>query len=113
MNESKDRRISERVPSRFRVDYVHNGDYLISHSRDLSVEGMFLHTENPAAVGEKTSLEFELENGIKVEIEAEVVWANANIASDDTGMAVKFIGSKDRITEEITTYVRKIALLNI
>lgn len=111
MNLSDERRISERIPSRFRVNYVHKGDYLISHTRDLSVDGMFLHTENPPAVGEKTSLEFELRTDKMIELDALVVWVNRKTEDDDAGMAVKFIEPSDEIKEEITAYIRKIALL--
>lgn len=110
--ENKDRRLAERVPSRFLVNYVHQGDYLISHSRDLSVDGMFLHTENPPALGETTTLEFEIGKGQGIQLDAKVVWVNKDVKNNDAGMAVRFIRPSVEIKAKLASYIRKIALLN-
>jgi len=48
---TSDRRIIQRFPVDFRVDFIHAGDYLISCSKDISMDGMFVNTESPAPVG--------------------------------------------------------------
>ncbi len=55
---SLERRINQRIPAEFQVNYVHDGDYLISQSRDISIDGMFICTQNPAPVKEMTTLSF-------------------------------------------------------
>ncbi len=49
-----ERRGNQRIPSKFEINYVNEGDYLISYSKDLSVDGMFVSTNSPPAVGEET-----------------------------------------------------------
>ncbi len=111
MSKEHERRISERVPAKFVVNYIHKGDYLISHSKDLSVNGMFLHTENPPKGGEQTSLEFQLPEGDKFILEAEVIWSNNQNKSQDAGMAVKFINTSGDEKNAILDYIKRIAVI--
>ena len=49
---SKDeRRINKRLDTKFEISYVHENDYLISFTKNISAEGMFVYTERPPAVG--------------------------------------------------------------
>ena len=109
MNE--ERRIIERTPAKFEVGFVHTGDYLISQSRDISVDGMFLHTNTPPEKGTRTQLQFKLSAENHLQIEAIVVWANASQTSKDKGMAVQFVNITDIEKESILAYIRKIAVL--
>jgi uncharacterized protein (TIGR02266 family) len=90
----KDRRVSARVPARFKVNYVHDGDYLISYTKDLSVDGMFIYTEKPPEAGEEVKLIFSLDDLPIVTVWARVIWTNEkNSEGDkDAGMGVRFIG---------------------
>lgn len=105
-----ERRVSTRVPARFRVNFIHEGDYLISHSRDISVDGMFLFTENPPPVSERTELTFSLGNLSDVSLLAEVVWVNHTKSPRDSGMAVKFIDPRPELVDAILNLIHKVAV---
>ncbi len=109
---SKERRVAERIPSKFEVTFVHTGDYIISHSRDISADGMFLHTNNPPNKGETTQLKFNLGKNTPLDINAIVVWANMDQASMDKGMAVQFLDTTPKEKEAILKYIRKVAILD-
>lgn len=105
-----ERRISTRVPAQFKVDFIHKGDYLISHSRDISIDGMFLYTETPPQVTEQTELTFSIGDLHEVTLMAEVVWVNHTHSKKDSGMAVKFIDPKPELIDAILNIVHKVAV---
>jgi hypothetical protein len=45
---SSERRFIRRSPVDFIVDFIHAGDYMISCSNDISMDGMFINTNSPA-----------------------------------------------------------------
>lgn len=106
-----ERRISTRVPATFKVNFIHEGDYLISHTRDISIDGMFLYTETPPEVGEMTELTFSIGALQDVTIMAEVVWVNHTHSKKDSGMAVKFINPQPDLIDAILNIVHKVAVL--
>jgi len=81
---TSDRRIIQRFPVDFRVDFIHAGDYLISCSKDISMDGMFVNTESPAPVG-------PAEGNIEVEVAALVVWNRGKSSYQRPGMGVQFL----------------------
>jgi len=106
-----ERRISERVEANFDVNYIHRGDYLISQTRDISIDGMFLYTRNPLIPHNHTTLTFSLGNLHDQKVEAEVMWANRS-ESKDAGMAVKFVGPSKELQKAILEIVNKVAILD-
>ncbi|KUG22194.1 response regulator receiver [hydrocarbon metagenome] len=103
---SKDeRRINKRLDTKFKISYVHEHDYLISFTKNISADGMFVETENPPAVGSTIKLIFSIGNLKKIEINAEVMWVNKGPLSKDHGMGLKFLNmpakDKDAILKEI------------
>ena len=103
---SKDeRRINKRSDTKFEISYVHEHDYLISFTKNISADGMFVETEKPPAVGLTIKLIFSIGNLKKIEINAEVMWINKGAASKDHGMGLKFLNmpakDKDAILKEI------------
>jgi len=88
---TSDRRIIQRFPVDFRVDFIHAGDYLISCSKDISMDGMFVNTESPAPVGTHVNLIFPAEGKIEVEIAALVVWNREKSSYQRPGMGVQFL----------------------
>lgn len=109
---NKERRVSKRVPATFNVNYIHDGDYLISSTRDLSADGMFLFTETPPSVAEKIKLKFTLGKQTRIEVEAKVMWVNTTAAdSKDHGMAVKFIRPSAKVKEAVLKVINKVAVL--
>jgi Tfp pilus assembly protein PilZ len=106
-----ERRVATRVPAMFKVSFVHDGDYLISTTRDISVDGMFLFTENPANIGDTITLTFSLGELSDADVNAAVVWINRSGNSKDRGMAVKFIKPVHNVQKAILKIVNKVAVL--
>ncbi|MEW6426538.1 MAG: PilZ domain-containing protein [Thermodesulfobacteriota bacterium] len=108
--EGRERRINRRVPAEFKVSYIHDGDYLISRSKDISIDGMFIYTENPPAVGENSTLVFVI-NDREVSVAATVIWVNLGGPTIDHGMGVRFSDAPDDLRAEILKMVRKVAII--
>jgi len=106
-----ERRSNQRVPSKFEINYVHEGDYLISYSKDLSVDGMFISTKKPSAVGEETTLTFSVGDIDQVTVDAKVVWVNESDSEERAGMGVQFINPPDSLKDAILENIKKIAVL--
>jgi len=88
---TSDRRIIQRFPVDFRVDFIHAGDYMISCSKDISMDGMFINTKSPAPVGTHVNLIFPAEGKHEVEIAALVVWTRDKSTYQKPGMGVQFL----------------------
>lgn len=90
---TSDRRIIQRFPVDFRVDFIHAGDYLISCSRDISMDGMFINTQSPAPVGTHINVIFPVDGSLEMEVAALVVWNREKSSSARPGMGVQFLSS--------------------
>ena len=88
---SSDRRIISRLPVDFRVDYIHSGDYMISCSKDISMDGMFINTDSSPPVGTHVNLIFPVEDHLDVEVAALVVWSRKKSSYQKPGMGVQFL----------------------
>jgi len=88
---TSDRRIIQRFPVDFRVDFVHAGHYMISCSKDISMDGMFINTKTPAPVGTHVNLIFPAEGKHEVEVGALVVWNREKSIYQKPGMGVQFL----------------------
>jgi len=89
---TSDRRIIQRFPVDFRVDFIHAGDYMISCSKDISMDGMFINTNSPAPVGTHVNLIFPTdERHHEVEVAALVVWNREKSTYQKSGMGVQFL----------------------
>ncbi len=106
-----DRRSSIRVPGKYEINFINEGDYLISYSKDISVDGMFIQTDSAPAVGELTQLTFSIGNVEKVSVNAKVVWVNDSESSGDPGMGVRFVKPPKKLKETILALVKKVAVL--
>ncbi len=107
-----ERRVSERLSVNFKINYIHEGDYLISDSKDISVSGMFIYTENPPSIGETITLAFSLDETEQVKVKAEVVWKNDSKNEKDKGIGVKFIESDPQVKEMILNMVKRVAIID-
>ncbi len=107
-----DRREQKRVPARFEVNFIHQGDYLISFSENISVDGMFLFTETPPRVGDTTKLTFSVGDLQEESVEAKVMWVNQNGSSDDAGIGVQFINPSQHLKEAMLHVVKRVALFD-
>jgi len=90
---SSDRRIINRLPVDFRVDFIHAGDYMISCSKDISMDGMFVNTDSPAPVGTMVNLLFPADEHLDVEVSALVVWNREESGYQKPGMGVQFLAA--------------------
>jgi len=109
---SKDEsRINKRLDAKYEVSCAHENDYLISFTKNISVDGMFVETEKPPAVGSKIKLIFSIGNLKKIEISASVIWVNKGAPSKDNGMGVKFLNMPEKAKEAILREINVVALL--
>jgi len=106
-----ERREKKRIPIKFKVDCIHKEDYLISFSRDISADGIFIHTENPPEKGQRVELQFSLDGVEKLKVPAQVVWVNRTGDSKDFGLGLKFIRPGNAIRESIMQAVKRVAVL--
>jgi uncharacterized protein (TIGR02266 family) len=106
-----ERRTNKRVPAKFKINYIHGGDYLISYSKDLSVDGMFIYTKDPPSVGETTELTFSIGKIDRISVDAKVIWVNTSELETEAGMGVQFINPPLFLKETILEIVNKIAVL--
>ncbi len=111
MVQQSERRVNKRVPAKFKLTYIHKGDYLLSFSKDISVDGMFICTKKPPPVGDCPELSFSIGELHDVKIRARVVWVNRASSRQDAGAAVQFIDPPSFLKEAILQFVSKIAVL--
>ena len=109
---SKDeRRINKRVDTKFEISYVHENDYLISFTKNISADGIFVETESPPEVGSTIKLIFSTGNLKKIEINAKVMWINKGASSKDPGMGLKFLNIPSRDKDAILKEINIVAVL--
>ena len=110
---AKDRRESKRIPIKFKVNCINEKDFIISFSKDISADGMFIRTTTPPEVGQKITLHFSLGGIAEQEVSARVVWVNrpGDPQAPDVGMGVKFIKPKASLKRDILNAVNKVAVL--
>ena len=106
-----ERRISDRALVKFQVNYIHKEDYLISFSRDISVDGMFLCTENPPPVGDYPRLTFSIGEMENVTVTAKVVWVSPSGSATGPGMAVQFLELPPPLKETILKIINRFSVL--
>jgi Tfp pilus assembly protein PilZ len=106
-----ERRIDKRSDTKFEISYVHENDYLISFTRNISVDGMFVESEMPPALGSTIKLIFSIGNLNKIEINAKVMWINKCDSSKDPGMGLKFLNMSARDKDAILKEINRVAVL--
>ena len=105
-----ERRRNKRVSEKFKISYINEGDYLFSHTRDISADGMFIQTDNPPPVGKSLDLTFSIGKLQNVSVAAKVVWINTFDSSEDSGMGVRFINPSADLKKSILDVVHRIAV---
>ena len=106
-----ERRERKRIPIKFKVDCIHEEDYLISFSKDISADGMFIRTEKPPEVGRRIELNFSIDGVEKLKVPASVVWVNRSGDPKDFGVGGKFVRPSIALKESIMQAVKKVAIL--
>jgi uncharacterized protein (TIGR02266 family) len=107
-----EQRASVRVPARFKVDYSHEDNYLISYSKNISAEGMFICTDSLVPVGTRVKLVFSISELYEIEVNAEVAWVNPQGTKGDIGLGLKFFDPPTPLKEAILRIVNRIAVVN-
>ena len=106
-----ERRSSQRRDVRVRVDYQHEGNYLISYSRDLSPDGVFVCTPHPAPIGESVTLVFPVEELHEITVTATVVWTPPPGSAAQPGMGLQFVDLPETLREALLESVHRVAVL--
>jgi uncharacterized protein (TIGR02266 family) len=106
-----EQRASVRVPARFKVDYSHEGNYLISYSKNISAEGMFICTDRLIPVGTHVKLVFSIKDLYEVEVNAKVAWVNLQGGKGDAGLGLEFVDPPTLMKEAILRIVNRIAVV--
>jgi len=110
---TRDRRIIQRFPVDFRVDFIHAGDYLISCGRDISMDGMFINTISPAPVGSHVNVIFPVEGKHEVEVTALVVWNREKSSYQKPGMGVQFLSALPQtVKKNFLKHIDRIVILS-
>jgi Tfp pilus assembly protein PilZ len=95
-------RDGERIEVAIKVDLTRAGETTLAYTRDLAVDGCFLHTHDAFSVGERVGLAFQLPTpgGRDIRLEAEVVRVGPG------GIAVRFAGLAPPDRVELGRFVR-------
>ena len=110
---TSDRRIIQRFPVDFRVDFVHAGDYMISCSKNISMDGMFINTTSPAPVGTHVYLIFPGDGKHDVEVAALVVWKREKSSYQRPGMGVQFLSPlPQNVKKNFLKHIDRIVILS-
>ena len=96
-------RDGDRVEVAIKVDLTHEGRTVLAYTRDLAIDGCFLHTHDPFEVGDRVALALKLPNpgGRSLRIEAEVVRLGSG------GVALRFRGLAPPDRVELGRFLRK------
>jgi len=106
-----ERRVKMRLAAEFKVDCLHEGNYLISHSKNISADGMFVSTPNPPALGTYLKLIFSLGELHEISVAAKVVWINHPATGNSVGMGVQFLNPPPLLKETMLHIINRIAVL--
>ena len=109
---SQERRRKPRIPAQIEVNVVHDDDYIISLSKDISADGMFISTSNPPPVGTTQTLTFSIGDLKEVAVKAVVMWIHQKDNGRDQGMGVQFIDVSDEMKETILHIVNRVAVFD-
>ncbi len=108
-----DKRSSTRFPASYKVDYIDEKDYVISISSNISVDGMYIHADNPPPPGTQLSLVFSVGELQEVYIPSIVVWVNSTGSARQRGMGVQFLTPLNATAKEhLMQMVHKITVLD-
>ncbi len=107
-----DSRLEERATVDFQVNYIHEGNYVLSFSRNISLGGMFLCTPDPPEPGSKVKLIFPVEEYYEAEVMTVVVWTNRSGKSRERGMGVQFLTPlSSHLKKSIMKHTKRVEIL--
>jgi uncharacterized protein (TIGR02266 family) len=90
------RRSDRRYERRVEIDLIHEGTTLSTHTRNISLGGLFLETDRSLPFGAKVGLKFRVPTQTEaIEVEGQVRW----LEMDDgqvRGIGIRFEGLRAR-----------------
>ena len=109
---AENQRTEDRLPLEFQVYYIHEGDYVLSFSKNISLGGMFLCAPDPPDPGSKVKLIFPVEDYYEAEVMAVVIWVDRSPKLGKVGMGVQFLSKLSaNLKESIMKNVKRIEIL--
>ena len=76
--------------------------------KDISLGGAFVVCPNPLPLSEKFRISIEPPEQTSLELNAEVVWSNANVPDDkiiNRGMGIRFINNPDEARNRLNSVI--------
>ncbi|MFH1263320.1 MAG: TIGR02266 family protein [Pseudomonadota bacterium] len=114
--DSKEKRLSRRVPTKFKVDWKSEGTFLYENATNISEHGIFIETDKPMDPGTMIELQFTSpDTEKKIEVLGEVAWANPlrpqKKDNYNPGMGIRFVNLNEIDKEMILSLIKRIAVL--
>jgi uncharacterized protein (TIGR02266 family) len=92
------------------VRFEELGDFVTEYSQNLSLTGMFLHTNRPHPPGSNFQFEFEIADGRPlIRGAGEVIWARGPEEAGDelSGMGIRFISLDSQSREMVRWLIER------
>jgi hypothetical protein len=105
-------RSEDRAPVEFQIYYIHEEDYVLSFSKNISLGGMFLCASDPPEPGSKLKLIFPVEEYYEAEVMAVVIWVDRSPKVGKVGMGVQFLSPlSSKLKESIMKDIKRVEIL--
>jgi len=109
---TENNRTEYRIPVEFQVEYIHEEDYVLSFSKNISLGGMFLCAPDPPVPGSRLKLIFPVKEYYQAEVMAVVVWVNDSLKPGKMGMGVQFMSPlSTELKKSIMDKIKRIEIL--
>jgi uncharacterized protein (TIGR02266 family) len=107
-------RQSERVPVDIEVDCRDEANFLLASIKNLSIQGIFVETREPAELGARFNLRFTLPiSGNVITAEGVVVWSNPyREGAENLNPGLRFSNLDEETITKLTDLVRRIAYID-
>jgi uncharacterized protein (TIGR02266 family) len=105
----QNRRNTDRVPFKIKVEYVSGGTTVTEEAQDVSLKGMFIRTDTPLSVGDPLVVSLSLpESTATLTLPTRVKWVSAfgSLEHPRPGMGVEFTGLDDRRRRALETLLK-------
>jgi type IV pilus assembly protein PilZ len=116
MSGTRERRQARRVRVALEVNYRSADTFLFAYITDLSLLGIFIHTETPSPPGTQLTLRFTPPgHSAPMDLEGQVMWINpvrmVQEGGRSPGMGIRFRNVTEQQRERLVDLVRTVAYL--
>jgi Tfp pilus assembly protein PilZ len=104
INSSEEKRQHPRFESSWQAVLENSGRTQAVHLKDISQGGAFVICQEPLALQQQFKITLNLPNQKSLQLNAEVVWSNANMSIEkvvNRGMGIKFIGNEPNALHQL------------